>query len=122
MKKTTIHRSKQARFAALLVGASIASALPLAAQDFGGYEGIESSTVQGGFKVSASGAYRADADIDGGGDFNESRFSVMGLGIIKINEKWTVNPVFSYRLSLYDFSGGDPWDDIHTLRTTPLVQ
>ncbi len=122
MKQNIIRHRRQTGFAALLVSTSLASTLSLAAQDFGGYEGLESSTVEGGFKVSVAGAYRTEADIDGGGDFSEGRFSVMGLGIIKLNEQWTVNPVFSYRLSLYDFSGTDPWDDIHTLRTTPLVQ
>lgn len=124
MKKNTVHQSKQTGLAALLVGASLASVLPLAAQDVGSYEGIEqTSTVQGGFRIGAGFGYRAAADFDDiKGDFSETRFSVTGLGIISVGDKWTFNPVLSYRYSAYDFSEGDLWDDIHTLRFTPLVQ
>jgi hypothetical protein len=127
MKKLTVQHSKQTGLAALLVGASLASVLPLAAQDVGGYEGIEQhSTVEGGFRVGVGFGYRTDADIDDhNGEFNETRGSVTGMGIISVNDKWTFNPILSYRFSLYDFSDGpdgDLWDDIHTVRFTPLVQ
>lgn len=125
MKKHMSHQSKQVGLTALLVGASLASVLPLAAQDIGSYECVEQhSGVQGSFRLAAGFGYRTDADIDGSGngDFNETRFSVTGLGTININEKWTVNPILSYRYSTYDFSDGDLWDDINTVRLTPLVQ
>ena len=124
MKTHTVPHSKQTRMAALLVGASLASALPLVAQDLGSYEGIQQNPgVESKFRVGAGFGYRTDADIDDhNGDFNELRFSVTGLGSIKIDDKWTVNPIVSYRYSDYDFSKANLWDDIHTVRATPLVQ
>ena len=73
------------------------------------------------FHIAVGGGYRADADIDGAGsDFNETRFSLTGSRVFKANEKLAIEPIVAYRFSAYDFSGPEPWDDIHTFRATVL--
>jgi hypothetical protein len=74
------------------------------------------------FRVTAGVGYRAEADIDGGGDFNETRLSLTGARAFNVNEKVRVEPIVTYRFSAYDFSGTDPWDDIHTFRATVLAR
>jgi hypothetical protein len=124
MKKNRFHRktSPGFRMVALVAGATLASMLPLSGQDLGSYEGAEPYSVTGNFRVTAGFGYRTDADIDGGGDFDELRFSVAGVGIIRFSDQWSMAPILSYRFSHYDWSFRDLWEDIHTLRTTPLMQ
>jgi long-subunit fatty acid transport protein len=124
MKQNNVQKSfrRAGRAAALALGAALVSILPLRAQEVGSYEGADPAPVTGGFRVTTGLGYRADADIDGGGDFNELRFSVAGAGFIRFNDQWSLIPIVSYRFSHYDWSFRDPWEDIHTVRTTPLVQ
>lgn len=99
------------RATALTLGAAFVSVLPLAAQT-----GEE-------FRVSAGFGYRADADIDhGGGDFNETRFSLTASRPVKLNEQWRLDPVVGYRFGAYDFSKADLWDDVHQVRATVLLR
>ena len=92
------------------------------AQDVGAYEGAEPYIVTGGYRITAGFGYRTDADLDHGGDFDELRFSIAGVGLIRFNDQWTMAPILAYRFSHYDWSSSGPWEDIHTLRTTPLIQ
>lgn len=82
-------------------------ALPLAAQE-------------NPFRISVGASYRADADIDNGGEFDEKRFGITLTRGFDVNEKLRFDPALSYRFSAYDFSRTDPWDDIHMLRFTLL--
>ncbi len=74
------------------------------------------------FRLSTSIGYRADADIDGGGDFNETRFSLTGSKAFNPNERLRLDPIVSYRFSAYDFSSAEPWEDVHGLRATFLAR
>jgi hypothetical protein len=75
------------------------------------------------FRFAVGVGYRADADIDrGGGDFNETRFSVSGSRTFTLNDRLQLEPIVAYRFSAYDFSRPDPWDDIHTFRATLLAR
>jgi hypothetical protein len=75
------------------------------------------------FRVSAGVGYRAEADIDNnGGDFSETRFGLGASRGFRASPKLRIEPALTYRFSAYDFSGREPWDDIHTLRATVLGQ
>jgi hypothetical protein len=107
MKRESLHRSFALPFCLVTLTSVIIFAGPLAAQD-----GPK-------FNVSVGGGYRTDAEIDdGGGDFNETRFSVSAARPVSLNDKFRVDPMLSYRFSAYDFSRVEPWDDIHQLRGT----
>ncbi len=72
-------------------------------------------------RVAAGVGYRADADIDGkNGDFNETRFSLVGSTALQVNDRTRLDPILSYRFSAYDFSGRGAWDDVHQVRATLL--
>ena len=123
MKENTTHKGiRCASMAAFALGMALVPVPCSFAQDVGSYEGAEPYVVTGGFRITAGFGYRTDADIDHGGDFNELRFSIAGVGLIRFNDQWTMAPILAYRFSHYDWSSGDPWEDIHTLRTTPLMQ
>jgi hypothetical protein len=96
------------RFPVLALGMAVV--LPLAAQDKEPY------------RVFVGGGHRADADLDGGGDFSETRFSLGAARGFRASPKLRIEPALTYRFSAYDFSGTEPWDDIHTLRATALAQ
>ena len=92
--------------------ATLAPALPLAAAQ----NGEE-------FRVSVGAGHRFDADIDNhGGEFNETRVSLSATREFKINDRWKLDPFLSYRFSAYDFSQGEPWDEVHAARATVLLQ
>lgn len=75
------------------------------------------------YRIAIGGGYRAEADIDNnGGDFDELRFSVSASRTYQANERLTVEPMLAYRFSAYDFSGREPWDDIHAGRGTVLFR
>lgn len=72
------------------------------------------------YRVGVGIGYRANTDIDGGGDFDETRFSLNASRTFDLNERLRIEPIGTYRFSAYDFSGREPWDDIHSLRVTAL--
>lgn len=74
------------------------------------------------YRVTVGAGYRADADIDNTGeDFSETRLSVTAARAFILNPQLKIDPVLTYRFAGYDFSGMEPWDDIHTFRATALA-
>jgi hypothetical protein len=102
MKQNSIHCS----LVALVLGAAPVSTLPLAAQN-----GEE-------LRVAAGFGYRTDANIDHDGDFSEARFNLTAERPVNLNDQWRLSPILGYRFSAFDFSGAEPWDDVHQLRGT----
>lgn len=92
------------------------------AQDVGEFDGLES-----GFSaksaVTAGLGYRAESDIDDGGKSSLMSLRFAGGTTMTINEKFSLSLLGSYTFNHYDFKdlGGDPWEDIHTMRTAPLL-
>ncbi len=113
MKKLSLPRhagSHHAVFA--LTFAALIPALPLAAAQSGEE-----------FRVSVGAGHRFDADIDHHrGDFNETRFGATVTRPFILDERWRIDPVVGYRFSAYDFSKGEPWDDVHQLRATVMMR
>ena len=92
------------------------------AQDVGDFEGLE----RGFSTKSAVGlglGYRAESDIDDGGESSLLSLRLAGGTAMTLNEKLGLSFLAAYTFNHYDFKGffTDPWEDIHTVRTAPLL-
>src|SRR5436190_16516700 len=92
------------------------------AQDVGDFEGLDSgfstkSVITAGF------GYRAESDLDDGGSSSMASLRLAGGTAMAVSERLSFSFLGSYTFNHYDFKNflTDPWEDIHTLRLTPLL-
>lgn len=115
--KMTIKRS----IVSLACAGSLAPAVPALAQGAAEFEAADLQSPVTATRVIPGFGYRSDGDIDGGGEFSEVAFSIRGGPSFAFSENIRMVAWASYRFSHYDFSGFDPWENIHTFRATPIV-
>ena len=120
--KAKSHYAARAAISLACLG-SLASTLPALAQGAAEFEGADLHTPYNGTRISPGFGYRAKADIDGGGEFGETAFSVRGGPSFSFSDNLRLVTVGTYRFSHYDWSdvGTDPWEDIHNFRLTSVV-
>ena len=104
----------------IITALGVACASAALAQDVGDFEGIGFSTKSA---ITAGVGYRAESDIDDGGSSSMATFRVAGALAMTVNEKISFTFLGSYTFNKYDFKDvlADPWEDIHTVRLTPLL-
>ena len=92
------------------------------AQEFGEFEGLDR-----GFStktaLTAGIGHRAESDIDDGGKSSLTSLRFAGGTAMTVNEKVSFSFLGSYTFNHYDWKEfvTDPWEDIHTVRLTPLL-
>lgn len=80
------------------------------------------------WEITAGGAHQFETDVDDGGSFEVTRVSTSVAAFYIVNEQLSVTTAVSYELNAFDFSGtsslggGDPWDNIHSLRGSALFK
>ncbi len=98
----------------------IAASLSARGQNTGDFEALEQNDPSGQVRVGVG--YRTEADIDGGGKFSEFSARVAAGGRFPIHDQLEIVLPISYQFSHYDFSGGDPWENIHIFRAAALLR
>lgn len=74
------------------------------------------------FTITTDAAHQFETDIDGGGDYDVTRFGVAGAVDFTLTDDLNLSLSFGYERDSFDFSGGaglgalDPWDEIDMLR------
>ena len=79
------------------------------------------------FSLALDSDHRFKADIDNGGDLEQTRFRLSGWALQTLNEQWEVAINATYSYHRYNFSGGagfgqlNPWEHINLLTVTVPV-
>lgn len=125
MKRNRKHIVGCKALSSLAAIACAGSLAPVAALGQGAaeFEAVDLHTPYAKTHVIPGFGHRMNTDIDGGGEFSETAFSVRGGPGFTLSEDLHLYALGSYRFTHYDFEDvSDDPDNFHTFRATPVVR